>query len=117
MPSRAFVFLCLTAAFVPAASAASGAPPISVRTEQYPRPPYSGAVYYIYAQGGSTICTKLEVCNKFDECQTSYHRGSFRDDYDRRTGDPYGTSPAVIIAPDKLKKHVCLVRYQLIGSP
>ncbi|MFZ9311544.1 MAG: hypothetical protein ACO24O_08600 [Arenimonas sp.] len=88
-----------------------------MRTEQYPRPPYSGAMYYIYAQNGRTICTKLAVCNKFDECQTSYHRGSFRDDYDKETGEPYNTTPAVTLAPEKLKKHVCLVRYQLIGSP
>jgi len=89
-------------------------PPITVRTESYPRPPYSGATYYIYEQSGRTICTKLEVCNKYDECSSQYFKGAYRDTEDQETGDPYQQSPAVLIPRSKLNKHVCLRRFKLI---
>ena len=97
----------------PAPGAMSG---ITVRTENYPRPPYSGATYYIYERGGATICTKLEVCNKFDNCDVSYHRRVFKDPEDQETGAPYGTTAAVPIPLAKLSKHVCLTRFGL-SSP
>ena len=89
---------------------------ISVRTEQYPCPPYSGATYYVYERRGVAICTKLEVCNKFDDCHAIYHLGAWRAEEDLETGDPYGASPPTFITPAKLRKHVCLVRYKLIGE-
>ncbi len=88
-------------------------PQTFVRTETYPRPPYSGATYYIYVRDGQAICTKLEVCNKYDHCETSYTKGTYRDDEDSQTGAPYGTTPAVAIPPEKLARHVCLVKFHL----
>ncbi|BDL40517.1 hypothetical protein [Methylorubrum sp. GM97] len=79
-----------------------------------PRPPYSGATYYVYERAGQTICTKLAVCNKFDQCETSYVPGAFRAPEDTATGEPYGTTPAVPIAPASLAKHVCLTRFGLV---
>ena len=117
-PRLAFLALCFAAGLAPATAVTtkesnSG---ITIRTEQYPRPPYSEATYFIYEKAGATVCTKLEVCNKYDQCQSSYHRGSYKAATDRKTGEPYGTSPAVPIAPGKLGKHVCLVRYRLVGA-
>ena len=91
-------------------------PPITVRTENYPRPPYSGATYYIYEQSGQTICTKLEVCNKFGNCSAQYIKGAYRAKEDQETGDPYDESPAILIPRAKLKKHVCLRRFKLIAG-
>ena len=91
-------------------------PPITVRTESYPRPPYSGATYYIYEQSGRTICTKLEVCNKFGDCSSQYVKGAYRADVDKDTGDPYDQSPAILIPPAKLNKHICLRRFKLIAN-
>lgn len=93
-----------------AASAADHAP-ITIRTETYPRPPYSGATYYIYERDGKAICTKLAVCNKYDECNTTYHAGDFKAPEDVQTGKPYGGSPAVTIPEGKLGKHQCLARF------
>lgn len=87
---------------------------ITVRTENFPRPPYSGATYYIYERGGEVICTKLEVCNKYDQCDTEYRKGSFKDEIDIETGDPYGKTDAVVIPAKKLRKHVCLTRFKLL---
>lgn len=87
---------------------------ITVRTESYPRPPYSGATYYIYEQSERTICTKLEVCNKFDDCSAEYFKGTYRADVDKETGDPYDTTPPVEIPRAKLSKHACLRRFKLI---
>ncbi|GAA4861019.1 hypothetical protein [Luteimonas vadosa] len=87
--------------------------PVSVRTEQFPRPPYSGATYAIYERGGAVVCTTLEVCNKFDQCDTSHHAGPFKDPVDEDTGEPYGTSPAVRIPPEGLRDHACLVRFAI----
>ena len=89
-------------------------PPITVRTETYPRPPYSGATYYIYEQSERTICTKLEVCNKFGDCSAEYFKGAHRAQEDKETGDPYGQTPAVAIPRAKLNKHACLRRFKLI---
>jgi hypothetical protein len=103
--------MILTVACAGPALAADG--PISIRTEGYPRPPYSGATYYIYEQAGRTICTKLEVCNKFNNCETTYRRGTYKDPLDVQTGAPYDTTPAQILTPDKLSKHACLTRFGL----
>ena len=87
---------------------------MTLRTENYPRPPYSGATYYIYEQNGEAICTKLEVCNKYDNCTTEYHKGVYKDDEDKQTGNPYGTTPAVPLPPAKQKKHTCLAKFGLV---
>ena len=87
---------------------------ISIRTENYPRPPYSGATYYIYEREGEVICTKLEVCNKYDDCDVTYHKGSHKDEMDERTGDPYGSTDPVFIRKSSLRKHVCLTKFKLI---
>lgn len=94
--------------------AASAADVTTVRTESFPRPPYSGATYYVYERAGQTICTKLAVCNKFDKCETTYVPGAFRAPEDAATGEPYGTTPAVPIASASLAKHVCLTRFGLV---
>ena len=86
---------------------------ITVRTETYPRPPYSGATYYIYERDGKTVCTKLAVCNKFDVCETRYVAGILKDAEDVETGAPYGTTPAVTIPVSSLAKHVCLTKFGL----
>ena len=86
----------------------------SIRTENYPRPPYSGATYYIYERDGEVICTKLEVCNKYDQCDTEYRKGSYKDPEDVETGAPYGKTGAVLIPMSKLRKHVCLTRFKLV---
>jgi len=112
-----FVVLFLLAASAltgVAPSASTGASTTLIRTETYPRPPYSGATYYIYESGGRIICTKLEVCNKYDECQVSYWQGQHKDSEDVETGEPYATTTLVPIQSEKLKKHVCLVRFDLV---
>jgi hypothetical protein len=120
-----FLVIALLAGTLVAAAAAptSGTPakhntaaPITVRTESYPRPPYSGATYYIYEQSGRTICTKLEVCNKFDECGTQYIKGAYRAREDQATGEPYHETPAILIPRAKLNRHVCLRRFRLIAG-
>ncbi len=118
MRRLAIFTLCFVAGIAPAtaATAKESASGITIRTEQYPRSPYSEAKYFIYEKAGATVCTKLEVCNKYDECQSSYHRGSYKAAADQKTGEPYGTLPAVLIPAGKLGKHVCLVRYKLIGA-
>jgi hypothetical protein len=88
--------------------------PIYIRTENYPRPPYSGATYYIYERDGEVICTKLRVCNKYDNCHTEYRKGAYKDEYDIQTGEPFDRSDAVVIPASKLRKHVCLTRFKLI---
>lgn len=95
-------------------SSASQKGRISVRVERFPRPPYSGAAYYIYERDGEVICTKLEVCNKYDDCDREYHKGTYKDEIDIETGDPYGTEKAVFIPTSKLRKHACLTRFKLI---
>ena len=86
---------------------------ISVRTENYPRPPYSGATYYIYERDGEVICTKLEVCNKYDNCTKKNKKGKFKEEEDVQTGDPYGKTDAVLIPSNKLRRHVCLTKFRL----
>lgn len=87
---------------------------ITVRTENFPRPPYSGATYYIYERDGEVICTKLRVCNKYDDCSTTYEKGIFKEEEDVQTGEPYGKTKPVVIANSKLRKHVCLTKFKLI---
>lgn len=87
---------------------------ITIRTENYPRPPYSGATYYIYERDGEVICTKLQVCNKYDDCETEYKKGVYKDEIDIETGDPYGQTKAVFIPKTKLRKHVCLTKFKLL---
>jgi hypothetical protein len=86
---------------------------IFIRTENYPRPPYSGATYYIYERGGETICTKLKVCNKYDNCSTNYYNGVFKEVEDVETGEPYDKTDPVLIPKNKLRRHVCLKKYVL----
>ena len=108
------------AAILPAADQLGGGggakagAPVTVRTEVYPRPPYSGATYYVYERGGAPICTKLEVCNKYGDCAASYHAGRYRAPEDLATGAPHATSPAAPIPAAKLTRHACLVRYRLV---
>jgi hypothetical protein len=104
----------LTAPELPKAEAAAQKGRISVRIERFPRPPYSGATYYIYERGGDVICTKLEVCNKYDDCDTEYKKGKYKDEMDVETGEPYGTEKPVFIPTKKLRKHVCLTRFKLL---
>ena len=87
---------------------------ITIRTENYPRPPYSGATYYIYERDGEVICTKLRVCNKYDQCDTEYKKGMFKEDEDINTGEPYDKTDPVLIPTSKLRKHVCLTRFKLL---
>ena len=87
---------------------------ITVRTENFPRTPYSGATYYIYEREGEVICTKLEVCNKYDNCSTTYKKGAFKEEEDIETGEPYGSTKPVLIPRSKLRKHVCLTRFKLL---
>lgn len=110
------VGLCLTKPDSPASAFALQKGRISVRTENFPRPPYSGATYYIYERGGETICTKLEVCNKYDQCSTEYRKGSYKDRQDVETGDAYGRTDAVFIPTAKLKKHACLTKFKLVSK-
>jgi hypothetical protein len=87
---------------------------IFVRTEQFPRPPYSEATYYIYEQAGKTICTKIEVCNKYGNCESQYKKGVFKAPEDQETGAPYGMTSPVLIPKEKLSKHVCLGKFNLV---
>ena len=87
---------------------------MTVRTETFARPPYSGATYYFYERAGQTICTKLAVCNKYDHCSVSYTAGAFKDDQDKASRAASTSRPAVI--PTRtLRKHVCLIRFGLVG--
>ena len=87
---------------------------ITVRTERFPRPPYSGATYYIYERNGEVVCTKLQVCNKYGQCGTDYYKGVYKDEFDAQAGDPYGKTDAVTIPAAKLRKHICLTRFKLL---
>lgn len=89
-------------------------PRIYIRTENYPRPPYSGATYYIYERDDEIICTKLEVCNKYDQCSTTYKKGAYKTDEDIETGEPYGKTDRVVIPASKLRKHKCLTKFKLV---
>ena len=86
---------------------------ITVRTETYGWGSYSDATYYIYESGGEAICTKLEICNKFDECHTTYKKGTYTDEQNVNQ-DPYKKTDAVIIPQGKLRKHVCLTKFKLL---
>ncbi|AGH95414.1 hypothetical protein [Pseudobdellovibrio exovorus] len=82
---------------------------IAVRTESYARPPYSGATYFLYEKDGQVICTKLKVCNKYNECETTYKSGLFRDEEEMEEGvEPFEKTESQVIAPEKLKLHQCL---------
>lgn len=62
-----WVGLAMTAALAMSGTAcAADHAPITIRTETYPRPPYSGATSYVYERDGKVICTKLAVCDKYD---------------------------------------------------
>lgn len=109
---RAVVWGLVSMLLLPMAAGAREA--TTVRTESFPRPPYSGATYYVYERTGRTICTKLAVCNKFDQCETTYVPGAFRAPEDTATGEPFGTTPATPISSASLAKHVCLTRFGLV---
>jgi hypothetical protein len=107
-------FVILSAGAAAAQKGMAGKPTITIRTENFPRPPYSGATYYIYEQDDEVICTKLEVCNKFGVCSTVYRKGRFKEEEDLQTGEPYGTTPRVLIANRKLKNHRWLTKFGLL---
>ena len=86
---------------------------VTIRTENYPRPPFSGATYYIYERDDEVICTKLEVCNKYDDCSVTYKKGAFKEEEDVRSGEPYGKTDPVVITRSKQRKHVCLTKFKL----
>ncbi len=111
----ALLFLLPCGAIAAPSAGTGAASPITVRTEIFARPPYSGATYYIYEQDGRTICTKLAVCNKFDDCDTRYIRGAFKDDDDTQDAPSSSTAPVVIPARS-LARHVCLTRFGLLGG-
>lgn len=105
--------MLLTLLFFPVAvfSAPGTSKEITVRTESYPRPPYSGATYYFYEQGHQVICTKQAVCNKFDECDINYQKGRFIDPQDV---DAFEKTPPILIPTPKLNKHKCLTKFEFI---
>lgn len=98
-----------TEASPPPTASATG--DVTIRTENYARPPYSGATYFFYERGTQVICTKLEVCNKYGDCTTTYKKGLFKEDEDT---EPFEKSGPFPIAPEKLKKHRCLTKYGLV---
>jgi hypothetical protein len=113
-----FLIIAVLVAVAPASMITAqrkAASPITVRTESYPRPPYSGATYYIYEQSERTICTKLEVCNKFDQCSAEYFKGAYRAREDQDTGNPYEQTEPILIPRAKLNKHACLRRFKLVA--
>lgn len=110
------VVLAIVAPLPARAAGAETSPATTVRTEAFPRPPYSEATYYIYERDGRTVCTKLAVCNKYDQCRTQYIPGAFREAEDTSADGPSGTPPAVAIAVASLPKHVCLTRFGLAGG-
>lgn len=85
--------------------------PVTIRTENHARPPYSGATYFFYEKAGQVICTKLEVCNKFGECSVDYKKGLFREEQDN---DPFDKTSPTPIPPEKLRKHRCLTKFGLV---
>jgi predicted lipoprotein with Yx(FWY)xxD motif len=113
LPSSIVLALASVVAIPAMAASSDATATITVRTETFARPPYSGATYYVYERDGRTVCTKLAVCNKYDQCSTRYVPGAFRDEDDTGAGEPASTSPAVVIPPTALSKHVCLTRFGL----
>lgn len=89
---------------------------IVIRTENYPRPPYSGATYYYYERGGQVICTKLEVCNKFNYCTSNYWKGFHKEEQDVADDYNYGRTGPTPIENASLKKHLCLKKFGLISE-
>jgi len=83
---------------------------VYIRTENYPRPPYSGATYYIYERNAQVICTKLEECSKYGQCSVRYVNGAYKDDQDVQTGEPYAKTAPTAIPRASLKRHACLAR-------
>jgi hypothetical protein len=84
---------------------------VTIRTENYPRPPSSDATYYIYEKDGKVICTKLAVCDKYGNCKNEYRAGTYKAEQDAEVGQAYGSTQPEPIARDKLSKHVCLAKY------
>ncbi|URL57645.1 hypothetical protein IM816_13585 [Luteibacter flocculans] len=103
--------LLITALALSGSACAAEVPAVTIRTEAYPRPPYSEATYYIYERDGKIICTKLAVCDKYDQCDIEYHAGTFVDSQDQKTGKPYHVTAAVLIPVGKRAKHQCLAKF------
>ena len=97
--------------------AAAGDSDITIRTEAggFSRGTNSGATYFIYERNGSTICTKIQTCNKYDECENEYFSGAYRDELDKDVNESSIIStPAEPIKTSKLTRHRCLVKFKLI---
>ncbi|MHC2086710.1 hypothetical protein [Methylobacterium sp. CM6244] len=103
-------------AFQAQAAGIHTAAPITIRTEVFGRPPYSGATYYIYQQNSKVICTKLATCNKYNDCETKYVEGEYKDPEDADDGAPFGTTPATVIPHAALVKHACLTSFNLVDA-
>lgn len=113
MPSRPHgtAWLLLIGLALSGSACAAEPPTVTIHTESYPRPPYSEATYYVYERDGKVICTKLAVCDKYDQCDTGYHAGAFVEPEDQKTGKPYHVTAAVPVPPSKRAKHQCLVKF------
>lgn len=113
MPSRPHgtAWLLLIGLALSGSACAAQSPAVTIRTQSYPRPPYSEATYYVYERDGKVICTKLKICDKYEHCDVDYHAGAFLDPLDQRTGDPYGITAAVPIPKAKRAKHECLAKF------
>ena len=107
----ALIFIATWPGVTVATAATQSGNEITVRTESYPRPPYSGATYYLYERANEVICTKLEVCNKFGECGVDYKTGLFKEEEDK---DAFEKTPPIPIPHEKLKKHRCLTKFGLL---
>ena len=69
------------------------------------------APFITYHAGPKIVCTKLSVCNKYDQCEVEYRQGEYREDGD---DEPASRTDAVPIPPAKLKAHKCLVKFGLV---
>lgn len=109
--SHGTAWLLLIGLALSGSACAAEPPAVTIRTQSYPRPPYSEATYYVYERDGKVICTKLKICDKYEHCDVEYHAGAFLDPLDQRTGDPYGITAAVPIPKAKRAKHECLAKF------
>lgn len=88
---------------------------ITLRTENYPRPGSASAVYYIYERNNEIICTKLDICDQYSKCTSTYHRGAHKDNREAELVQSYGQTTPLIVLPAQLSKHRCLKEFNLIN--